>query len=213
MPATIDSIREALERCRAAKRRPKVFGAEAHRFNLNSVVRKSVVANFESKHGISLPEDYRRFITELGNGGAGPYYGVFKFREMDDCHTYQRWKENDGFVGTLSKPFPHTKAWNDVPPFPEEQENESLYDADMDRFYKIYWNPENVNGAIPICHQGCAVRNWLIVTGPETGNVWEDLRSHQEGLKPAQLTRKKRVTFLEWYNAWLQQAVAKLPKM
>ncbi len=30
---------------------------------------------------------------------------------------------------------------------------------------------------------------------------------------PTKLKRKKRATFLEWYNDWLQQAVAKLPKL
>ena len=84
MSATIESISADLDRCRSAKRLPKVFGAESHRFELNPAVRKSIVTNFESKYRIELPEDYRRFITELGNGGAGPYYGVFKFREMED---------------------------------------------------------------------------------------------------------------------------------
>lgn len=212
MPTTIESIREDLERCRMAKRQPKIFGADSHRFQLHPVVRNSVVANFESKHGITLPEEYRRFITEIGNGGAGPYYGVFKFREMDDCHTFQRWKENDGFVGTLAKPFPHTKPWNDVPPFPEDQDDESLWEAEMEQFYKVYWNTKNVNGAIPICDQGCAYRNWLVVSGPEAGNVWEDLRTDQEGLRPTKLKGKRRATFLQWYDHWLQTAVAKLPK-
>lgn len=214
MPATIESIREDLERCRTAKRPPKIFGAEAHGFTLNPVVRKSVVANFEAKHGVELPEDYRRFITEVGNGGAGPYYGLFKFHEMDDCFSFQRWKENDGFVGTLAKPFPHIKPWNDVLEYPEEDdvEDEDLYEAEIERIEKIYWNPENVNGAIPICHQGCALRNWLILSGPEAGNVWDDLRADEGGLAPTKLKRKKRATFLEWYNDWLQQAVAKLPK-
>lgn len=212
MLATIESIREDLERCRIAKRCPKVFGAKSHQFRLHPVVRKSVITKFESKCGIKLPEDYRRFITEVGNGGAGPYYGVFKFREMDDSHSFTRWAENDGFVGTLAKPFPHTKSWNDVPPFPEEQEDESLYEAEIETFNTIYWNTDNVNGAIPICHQGCAYRNWLVVSGPETGNIWEDLRAGQDGLTPVTLGRMKRLTFLEWYNNWLQEAVAKLPK-
>lgn len=214
MPATIESIREDIERCRSAKRIPKVFGAESHGFKLNPVVRKSVVSKFEAKYGIQLPDDYRRCITEVGNGGAGPYYGVFKFHEMDDCFSFQRWKENDGFVGTLSQPFPHAKPWNDTVEYPDEDEfeDEDQYDAEVERIDKIYWNPENVNGAIPICHQGCALRNWLVVCGSEAGNVWEDLRADEGGLVPTKLKRKKRVTFLEWYNNWLQQAVAKLPK-
>ena len=212
MPASIESIREDLERCRAGKNLSKVFGAESHQFKLNPVVRKSVVANFEKKHQVLLPDEYRRFITEIGNGGAGPYYGLFKFREMDDCFSFQRWKENDGFVGDLSEPFPHKKPWNGLPDYPEEDEfdDEDLYEAEIERLDRIYWNPENVNGAFPICHHGCAARSWLIVTGPEAGNVWDDFRADDEGLTPATVKRKRRTTFLEWYDHWLQQAVAKL---
>ena len=82
----------------------------------------------------------------------------------------------------------------------------------MNRFDDIYWNAKNVNGAIPICHQGCAYRNWLVITGPEAGNVWEDLRADEKGLLPVKVKRKRRATFLGWYDDWLQEAVAKLPK-
>ena len=44
---------------------------------LNNPVSEPDVASFEQKHGISLPPDYREFITRVGNGGAGPFYGVF----------------------------------------------------------------------------------------------------------------------------------------
>ncbi len=212
MPASIDSIRDDLERCRNAKRQPNVFGAESHGFEVNPPVKESVIARFEAKHDIELPEDYRLFLTEIGNGGAGPYYGVFKLGEMDNSFSYSRWKADDGFMGVLSEPFPHTKAWNDVPLFPEEQDDEDAYEADLEAFDAVYWNSKNVNGAIPICHQGCAYRNWLVVTGPESGNVWEDLRVDHKGLIPVKVKRKRRASFLVWYNDWLQQAVAKLPK-
>ena len=130
------------------------------------MVRASVVGKFEAKHGFELPEGYRRFLTEVGNGGAGPYYGVFKFREMDDCYSFQRWSENDGFVGTLSKPFPHTRAWNGVLNYPEEEDcdDEDSYEAEVERIDKVYWNTDNVNGAIPIAlsqREPAAVRKLL----------------------------------------------------
>ena len=53
--------------------RRKVFGANGHDYKLNPPLPVSVIEAFEQRHGVSLPEDYRRFITEIGNGGAGPY--------------------------------------------------------------------------------------------------------------------------------------------
>lgn len=34
------------------------------------------VEQFESKHGITLPEDFRRFVLEVGSSGFGPAYGL-----------------------------------------------------------------------------------------------------------------------------------------
>ncbi len=46
---------------------------------------------FESANGVRLPEDYRRFVAEIGNGGAGPYYGL---------------ETLGNFGRNLSRPFP-----------------------------------------------------------------------------------------------------------
>lgn len=212
MSAIIGKICDALELCRRAKPHPQVFGLDSHEFVLNLTVEPSVVATFEISHNICLPDGYREFITKVGNGGAGPYYGVFKLGEMDSDFDYEPWKENNGFIGILSEPFPHINAWNDLTLYPDEEATEDVYEAQLDEFEKIYWNSSLVNGAIPICHQGCALRNWLVVTGLEAGNVWEDHRSEQKGLFPVRTKSKRRVTFLEWYYDWLQDAIAMLPK-
>jgi hypothetical protein len=64
-------------------------------------------------------------------------------------------------------------------------------------------------GAIPICHLGCALRQWLVITGPEAGNVWCDDRADRGGLYPLQQGRLKRVSFLKWYRSWLNGALRK----
>jgi hypothetical protein len=49
---------------------------------------------FESAHKVNLPPDYCYFLTSLGNGGAGPYYGLSPL---------------DNFGRELSEPFPFTR--------------------------------------------------------------------------------------------------------
>src|SRR5687767_14245206 len=70
-------------------RHRRVFGAGAHQYKLNSPLLVSVVEAFEERHGVSLPQDYRCFITEIGNGGAGPYYGVLPFGRDDDDRDWE----------------------------------------------------------------------------------------------------------------------------
>ena len=53
---------------------PKAFGAEAHRFKLGPPLPEGAVAQFEERHQVALPPGYRLYVTELGDGGAGPGY-------------------------------------------------------------------------------------------------------------------------------------------
>src|SRR5262245_24909097 len=91
-----------------------VFGAESHQYQSFPPLAEGFVQQFELQHRITLPADYRGFLIQVGNGGAGPSYGFFKLGEMDDGFGFKTWQENDGFVGILSRPFPHTERWNDL---------------------------------------------------------------------------------------------------
>ena len=209
----IETLRHDLESLVSAPIRPEVFGANGHNFKLRRPLKESMLAEFEATHRIAFPSDYREFLVSVGNGGAGPYYGLFSLGEMDDGHDHVPWKENDGFVGILSKPFPHTNPWNDLTGMPEEDEqDEQRFELAFNEFDKRYWNPSNVNGAIPICHLGCALRQWLVVTGPEAGHVWCDYRADYRGLQPLSFEQMARVTFLQWYRNWLDGALRALRK-
>ena len=74
---------------------PEIFGKEGHNFLLNPTLDEAAVTGFEAKHRIQLPADYRLFITKIGNGGAGPYYGVFRLGEMDLSFDMCCWTEGD----------------------------------------------------------------------------------------------------------------------
>ena len=159
---------------RLAKMQPEVFGARGHQWIWNPPLPDAVLAAFEREHGIRLPEEYRSFITKIANGGAGPFYGLFPLGETDDGPASE-------FFNVLGRPFPYTQAWNDL--------------SDEERYFAP------VDGAFPICHTGCAIRVWLVVTGPEAGNLWMDDRPSDGGWSPM------RVTFQQWYDDWLDKSL------
>ena len=206
-----------IERLRNLDRKDKkrqVFGAMGHNYVLNPPLDVSVIEAFELEHGVSLPEDYRQFITEIGNGGAGPAYGVFPFGKHDDCHDLRPW-EGGYLVGDVGKPFRFNKAWNvdkkfwDAEPNPPEgtsQDEEDLLWQEWDKILEAkYWNTSIMDGAIPICHLGCALRQWLVINGDQRGFVWDDMRADNRGIAPVK-KKGKRLTFSAWYLDWLREA-------
>lgn len=191
----------------------RVFGSDSHGFEMNSVMSEAEVRAFESKHKIKLPEDYRLFLLHVGRGGAGPAYGLFNLGEMDKCHDFAAWKEGDGFVGKLAAPFPYDAPWNDLTGRPSSE----LAEKDEDEYYRLqeqferrYFCP--TNGAIPICHLGCALRQWLVVSGKEAGHVWNDNTADYKGFEPESDRSSRRVSFFRWYRRWLDEAVAILKR-
>ena len=110
MPESFDkpTIIRLLSDLERKDRRRSVFGSAVHDYKLNPPIPVSTIEEFEARHGIRLPDDYRHFVTEIGNGGAGPYYGLFPFGQQDDGLS---WEQGD-LIGDVAQPFPHVEAWN-----------------------------------------------------------------------------------------------------
>ncbi|MFD1048147.1 hypothetical protein ACFQ1S_22695, partial [Kibdelosporangium lantanae] len=106
--------------------------------------------------------------------------------------------------------------------FPEEPDFDSreAYDsayADWDqRCESALFTPARTTGAVVICHLGCGIREFLIVSGPERGRIWSDTRVDDEpahdpelhDLTPLHTEDGTPVTFARWYLDWLEQAEA-----
>jgi hypothetical protein len=216
------AIRDDLQRLRDAVRDghfpvklfPDPFGAGWQGFRTHPPLSEEAVQAFEARHSVRLPTEYRGFLIHVGNGGAGPPYGLFKLGEYEG----EPWVEGDWFVGVLSEPFPHAGSWNDLSGLPPWHESwpddpnwdEAGYERQMEAWQARYWDTAHVNGAFPICHLGCNHRLWLVVTGAEAGNIWNDCRADQAGLYPLQQPARKRVSFLTWYRDWLATALERL---
>jgi hypothetical protein len=206
----ISAVEAAISRLREIQ--AEVFGADGHRFQMNPALPESEAAEFEQDHKIALPSDYRQFLTGLGNGGAGPFYGVFPLGFMDDNFDLRPWQENDGVVGNLLKPFPFQDEWNDLSGQPDAdllRRDTKEYDRQIEQFDARYWSSELMSGAIPICHEGCGLRIWLVVTGEQAGKLWEDRRSEYAGFRPVRVADGSVATFSQWYKEWLDNCFIK----
>jgi hypothetical protein len=206
-------VRASLHRLAVA--RVNVFGVEWHRFVLTEPLPEQLVRTFEQRHRVRLPEDYRHFITHIGNGGAGPDYGLFPlgYRDGNSGSRLQAWSEGDGFVGVLSQPFQLDEPWNDTSRMPDlnpTKGQQEECDRQMDAFEARYWSASLMNGAFPICHRGCAIRLWLVVTGNEAGHIWRDGRADYTGLAPLLLSDGSRAVFSSWYSEWLEDCLVRV---
>ena len=173
----------------------EIFGAWNHQYILNPCLSKKEVAQFEAEHNIQLPTDYRAFLLQVGNGGAGPNYGMYR---LDKC------LDQLGVVRANAhpeRPFPHTKRWS--------------------AWYQLQCEQERHDyGLIVLSDEGCGMTSVLIVSGAEKGHVWKDDRANNGEIFPLCLdtkpnaesfygtSKKDRLSFLDWYEHWLNKSLA-----
>lgn len=206
-------VRESLKRLAAAH--VEIFGSSAHRFHLHPPLPEAELRAFEERHHVLLPPDYAAFVTEVGNGGAGPAYGLFPLGMWDGTgRGLVPWVEDDGLWGRLSRPFPHAHASALVQAEPDEHLADSD-PAEYERQWRAYEGagstPTLTNGTMPICELGCAHRVLLVVTGTEAGHVWEDYRASDGGMCPIVRPDGTHATFGWWYRQWLDDTLGELP--
>ena len=201
LTSQLTRIEDKLARLRRSDRRLKLFGASAHGYRLNPKLRDGTIAEFEGKHRIHLPHDYRCFIRFLGNGGVGPYYGLGTledgiFADMDSR------KKN--YLLDLSSPFPYSEPWNiDISIF------ENTPEENISELEERYFDTSHAAGLLRLCNYGCGVSINLVVKGAEYGIMWTDDRVNNLGIFPSyELGNKDKLVFIDWYELWLDNSLA-----
>lgn len=175
-------IYELLEKAKKVDSEYKIFGSKKHKYQLNPPVSLDAVLTLEADFNIKLPDDYVFFLTEIGNGGAGPYYGLYSLEELRQrqyCRKQDN-KLNPVIDSSLSK-----KMWNEL--------MKQMDDADDDVYDEI---EQHINtGVFIIGTQGCTYDNLLMCRGSENGKiVYIDWNLESE--YPPFLTK---MSFWEWY--------------
>ncbi|GAA2810932.1 SMI1/KNR4 family protein [Crossiella cryophila] len=177
-----EEIHSALAAAATADPGNTALGAARHRHRLGPPLSESGIQDFEHRHGIRLPANYRDFLCQVGHGGAGPHHGLFR---LEDPLLPGYVVEQHNTRGFLATPFPHTEHYNPAVPEPLPPEQD----------YDDAW----VTGSLVIGEFGCGAYHRLIVSGPARGQVWFDDLGSDGGLTP-------NGDFRDWYLTWLARS-------
>jgi len=193
-----EEIVEILKRAQRIDKKYELFGTSKHKYKLNPTISVSFVREVEAKYGFTLPEDYFRFITEVGDGGAGPDYGIEPFADfLKTVASSGAERFREAYRESLANPFePREMQANEVEDFAF---NRRAYEQNPNDFFVYEKLDENAlcdtDGFLVIGTQGCQWDFGLVVTGTRRGSVFvmdnEGAYAYVAG------------SFSEFYREWL----------
>ncbi|HWG45791.1 MAG TPA: hypothetical protein VN688_23720 [Gemmataceae bacterium] len=83
-------LKRLVDTLRARDQTYRVFGSGekwgGHHYLFRPVLADRQLVEFERRHGVEIPTDYRLFLSLIGDGGAGPSYGVVPLAEASRCN-------------------------------------------------------------------------------------------------------------------------------
>lgn len=181
-------IKRMVAAARKVDEEQQVFGASTHKYELKPVLSMAEVEAFEKRHQITLPKEYVFFLTQVGNGGAGPYYGLATLEKVISSDEHVAAVSNEALIDkALTK-----EKWKRI--MDETEEDDDLYDEAMARLY---------GGMLIVGTQGCTYDNLLLVNGSETGkmvyidwNLDSDYGPYLTGM-----------SFLDWYEQFFKEII------
>lgn len=142
---------------------------------MGEVLPENVIVDFETQCGIRLPQAYRLFLQEVGNGCEDMLDG-FSLKRLEDMPRKD-----------LTRPFGLDEAW--IWEDDDQLEGDSLEQVIESSVFQ---------GEIALIEVGCGISYHLIVSGKCQGEVWcfTDV-----GVQPC----CERQDFLGWFELWLDQ--------
>lgn len=180
-----ERLLKKLAQCQQVDSECQQFGSQKHRYQINPPLSPAEVRAIEKQYGFALPEDYFWFLTVVGNGGAGPNYGLYPFGTEGQEEDFPR----------LAQP-----RVLDPKASPEEYEDFIAYyeedcdDEEFERREEKLWQ-----GLLTIGTAGCTYDMMLVVTGAERGRILHIDRDRQRPYFSPD------ASFLDWYERWLTE--------
>lgn len=196
-----EEILKILNQARKIDKKYELFGASKHRYKLNPPISVPFVKSIEEKYGFTLPEDYFRFITEVGDGGAGPDYGIQSFTELltegVDSYSKSYWEE---YRQSQAIPFvPRPMVIDELEDFAIA--TKEAFERNPDNYFVYEKEDEeaccDTDGFFTLGTHGCQWDFGLIITGEKRGQVFDYDNEGGYGFVAD--------SFREFYQNWLEE--------
>lgn len=178
-------IKAKFELARVQDRKCEVFGASSHQYKLNKRADPAAVVAFETQCNVELPLEFKQFLIEVGDGGAGPYYGIYPLAKLQGNSLLP--------VPCKLKPDLTAEEWAELTRFATD---EALSEEDYE-----YQSEALFQGMLNIGTQGCTYEIMLIISGEHQGRVVYIDLDYQHPF----FTYEKN--FLDWYERWLDEII------
>lgn len=179
-----DWLLSMLRRVEAVDPERCMFGARTHQYRLEPPIDAQTLRAAEKENGFTLPEDYFWFLSEVGNGGAGPNYGLYAFGSHE---------QEEEFPYLSSEPVLEPKDSKEA----YERFVAPYKDAPDGKPPKTLWQ-----GLLTVGTVGGTCDMMLVVSGPDRGRI---LHVDRDLDRPYY---SPDASFLDWYARWLEEAAA-----
>ena len=177
----------------------EVFGADSHKYKVGKPLSLSELTEFEKNYNIQLPESYRLFLTEVGNGGnnypksvrgnsaSGPNFGIYKlgsFLMGAVVNTKYGILEKEAIINSRLTEF----EWNKMveKAVKKEHDNSNEFNNSIANLY---------SGILTIGYCGGSEYQAIVLNGKEKGRVlfiYDEIECCPYFAK--------EVNFLDWYE-------------
>jgi hypothetical protein len=132
--------------------------AKSLNIRLGKTIDLETIRKIERKEKVIFPESYVVFLTEIENGGIGPYDEIYSLKESLE--------RNKLFESSLNIENPYIED-TDISESEKTQLDESKFQERIGEILGGFFE-----GSMDICEYGCGDFFRLIVYGKSAGNVW-----------------------------------------
>lgn len=135
------------------------FGSSSHQYRVNGKLAAKELADWQAHNQVTLPEPFAQFLTKVGNGGAGPYYGIYSIEKAASYTERQALLAEAVLHPGMTK-----EEWNHLtePLTNDEDIPDEEYD---DARNKV------LGGMLCIGTQGCEYDMYLVLEGKHRGEL------------------------------------------